>query len=224
MSTDSTSPILHSSSSLSADDHHFSSPSDEIILRGYYPTRSSGYEDEEGTSLWHDLDRDGVNTPAIPSFILNSPPMGSMTLEMHRAHPEVTIHSLRKGTTQPPFYVVLIIGCDPKFFFGETLHEETLNAVAVNRIPDVDIISSDPSGQYSTRGYHIDTSSPTTSIPHNDSPVWSNDDISAHKYSPAQGPWGIIPSRSIMISNLPKTTQLWTLVELLKVPSSESWD
>ena len=58
--------------------------------------------------MWHDLDRDGVNTPAIPSFILNSPPMGPMMdggeypeimmlRKEHRQHPETTIHSLRKG-------------------------------------------------------------------------------------------------------------------------------
>src|SRR5271170_6229856 len=83
MSTDSTSP-LHSS--LSADDNYQTivNEEDEIILHRLY-NRPSGkgvsmYEDfvgdddnngddkgDEGTSLWHDLDRDGVNTPAIPS-------------------------------------------------------------------------------------------------------------------------------------------------------------
>ena len=103
MSTDSTSPILQSTSSLSAEDdnYQFSSPvneTDEIILRrGYFTSED---HDEDGTSLWHDLDRDGVNTPAIPSFILNSPPMGPMRVgEEFRGgqSSEVTIHSLRKG-------------------------------------------------------------------------------------------------------------------------------
>ena len=67
----------------------------------------SSYHDGEGTSLWNDLDRDGVNTPAIPSFILNSPPMEPVTGEpehpesllhpLNKEHPEVTRHSLRKG-------------------------------------------------------------------------------------------------------------------------------
>ena len=60
--------------------------------------------------MWHDLDRDGVNTPAIPSFILNSPPMGPLggdsveyedmmlrTGLEHAGHVNVAIHSLRKG-------------------------------------------------------------------------------------------------------------------------------
>ena len=103
MSTDSTSPILQSTSSLSAEDdnYQFSSlvnETDEIILRQRY--FSGEDHDEDGTSLWHDLDRDGVNTPAIPSFILNSPPMGPMTIrEEYRGgqSSDVTIHSLRKG-------------------------------------------------------------------------------------------------------------------------------
>ena len=107
MSTDSTSPILHSTSSLSAEDenYQFSSPvneTDEIILRGGYYTGNDdvGGDEEERASLWHDLDRDGVNTPAIPSFILNSPPMGPMRIGEEYAcgqSPEVTIRSLRKG-------------------------------------------------------------------------------------------------------------------------------
>lgn len=108
MSTDSTSPILHSNSSISAEDNYqFVDETDEIVLRGYYPgtasIRDHAKEEEGGTSLWHDLDRDGVNTPAIPSFILDSPPMGPMNLERR---PEVTIHSLRKGTLFPSSFFV----------------------------------------------------------------------------------------------------------------------
>jgi hypothetical protein len=110
MSTDSFSPIIHSSSSLSTDDNYeTSSPvneADEVVLRTYYPSDPArvAYTDGEGTSLWHDLDRDGVNTPAIPSFILNSPPLGPVRssrelrerLGNHPQH-EITTHSLRKG-------------------------------------------------------------------------------------------------------------------------------
>lgn len=113
LSTDSFSPIMYSTASFSTDDtYQTSSPvkeTDEIVIRTYYagdPVRA-GYDDQDGTSLWHDLDRDGVNTPAIPSFILNSPPMGPMMNETeypeislhqeHRAPSEVAIHSLRKG-------------------------------------------------------------------------------------------------------------------------------
>jgi len=97
-----------------------------------------------------------------------------------------------------------MVGCDPKFFFGENVEAGTLNAETC--IPDVDT-------QYSsTRGYNSNTT------PVDERPIWSsNNDISSQKYSPSQGPWGVIPSRSIMISNIPKTAQLWTLVELLKV-------
>ena len=105
MSTDSTSPILHSRSSLSAEDdnYQFVNETDEIVLRRYYPAATSyqqqhAEEEEEGTSLWHDLDRDGVNTPAIPSFILNSPPMGPV----NRGPSEVAMHSLRKGIVPIP--------------------------------------------------------------------------------------------------------------------------
>ena len=122
MSTESFSPIIHSTSSFSTDDtYQTSSPvkdTDEIVLRNYYSGDpvGSGYDDQDGTSLWHDLDRDGVNTPAIPSFILNSPPLGPMMNgkeypEMvlhkeHRGHPETTIHSLRKGDL-PSFGILL---------------------------------------------------------------------------------------------------------------------
>jgi hypothetical protein len=97
-----------------------------------------------------------------------------------------------------------MVGCDPKFFFGENVEAGILNAETC--IPDVDT-------QYSsTREYN------SNHIPAVKRPIWSsNNDISSQKYSPSQGPWGVIPSRSIMISNLPKTAQLWTLVELLKV-------
>ena len=224
MSTDSTSPILQSTSSLSAEDdnYQFSSPvneTDEIILRRGYFTGEN--HDEDGTSLWHDLDRDGVNTPAIPSFILNSPSMGPMRFgEEYKGgqSSEVTIHSLRKGILFGQ--VGLMIGCDPKVFFGETVHGGNLNAE--NSLPDVGFLASDPAIiQYSTRGYNSDA---PISVSLNESPLWSTKttDISVYKYSPVQGPWGIIPSRSVMISNLPKTTQLWTLVELLKVNSSLS--
>ena len=97
-------------------------------------------------------------------------------------------------------------GCDPKFFFGENVGVGNLNTESC--IPDIDIADSHYSA--APRGHNPDT-------PVNENPIWSNNDISGQKYSPDQGPWGIIPSRSVMISNLPKTTQLWTLVELLKV-------
>ena len=74
--------------------------------------------------------------------------------------------------------------------------------------------------RYSARGYRSSSPSPSTATPPvNDNSLWGTSDVDAFKYIPSQGPWGIIPSRSIMISNLPKTTQLWTLVELLKVPT-----
>jgi hypothetical protein len=109
MSTYSTSPILHSSSSISAEDNYqFVDETDEIVFRGYYPGTASfrdhTEEGDKGTSLWHDLDRDGINTPAIPSFILDSPPIGPMNLE---GRSEVTtIHSLRKGTLIPSSFFV----------------------------------------------------------------------------------------------------------------------
>jgi len=110
-----------------------------------------------------------------------------------------------------------MIGCDPKFFFGETVDGGSLNLE--NGLSDIDFLTSDPAViQYSTtrRGYN--NSDTPISLPLNESPLWSTrTDVSAYKCSPAQEPWGIIPSRSVMISNLPKTAQLWTLVELLKV-------
>jgi hypothetical protein len=105
-------------------------------------------------------------------------------------------------------------GRDPKFFFSES----TLNAEATTYIPEVNLSPSTSADQSThPRGYHSNTPSPTTSDPAVENTLWSTTDISSHKYFPASGPWGIIPSRSIMITNLPKTTQLWTLVELLKV-------
>jgi|SRR5436190_7437253 len=107
---------------------------------------------------------------------------------------------------------MLIAGCDPKFFFGE-------NVDGGNEEPRIPDILSDPAViQYSTKGH---TSNSATSAFVNEG-LWSGSNGSPKGYSPAQGPWGIIPSRSIMISNLPKTTQLWTLVELLKVYRSVS--
>lgn len=107
MSSKSFSPNVHSNSSFSSTDDPYetSSPvneSDEIVLREYYddPVDRCGE-----TSLWHDLERDGIHTPAIPSFILNSPPMGPIgereyfdeELCKDTEPVEVTIHSLRKG-------------------------------------------------------------------------------------------------------------------------------
>jgi hypothetical protein len=221
MSTDSFSPIIHSSSSLSTDDNYeTSSPvndDDEIVIRRYPADPAVvGYEDHDGMSLWHDLDRDGVNTPAIPSFILNSPPLGpvrnSRKERMSRKdHPEVSTHSLRKGIS----LCKVDVGRDPKFFFGESVGESTLNAEATTYIPETDLaLPEDQAVQYTRFGYHSGSPSTTSVTVNND--IWSND-VSGRRYIPAQGPWGIIPSRSIMISNLPKTTQLWTLVELVKV-------
>ena len=112
MSTNSTSPIIHSSSSLVADDGYDSpvNDTDEIVHRHHKyfyvdDARGGGVVDgeveeyERNSSLWHDLDRDGVNTPAIPSFILNSPPMGPLLSGVGGAHADVAIHSLRKGIT-----------------------------------------------------------------------------------------------------------------------------
>lgn len=237
MSTESFSPIIHSTSSFSTDDTYQSSPvkdTDEIVRRNYYSGDpvGSGYDDQDGTSLWHDLDRDGVNTPAIPSFILNSPPMGPMMggkeecpemMVLHkqlRGHPENTSHSLRKGFFLFILDQRLIVGRDPKFFFGEAVGENGLKAEGTTYIPEPDLSSTDPTleqGQYCfSHGYCSNTPSPSAS--NNTSSLWPTDNISSQKYFPSQGPWGIIPSRSVMITNLPKTTQLWTLVELLKVP------
>jgi len=121
MSTDSTSPIIPSTSSLASPDNRgldiraSSFPvneHDEIIHRNYFCAPDPEFDDcERNVSLWQDLDRDGVNTPAIPSFILNSPPLGPLTgggigveyedmmLRVeHAGHTDVASHSLRKGT------------------------------------------------------------------------------------------------------------------------------
>ena len=204
-STYSTSPILHSTSSLSAEDDNYqlANETDDIILRGgYYPAIYRS--EEERNSLWHDLDRDGVNTPPIPSFILNSPPIAHLNRD---DSVEVTIHSLRKGIILF-LKVGLITGCDPKSFFGENVEGGNLNTETCT--PHVDMTEL----QYP--GRRCNKSDPSFT----ENPIWAtNCDIAAHKCSPEQGPLGIIPSRSVMISNLPKTTQLWTLVELLKVLS-----
>jgi hypothetical protein len=98
-----------------------------------------------------------------------------------------------------------------------------LNVETTSFVPDMDRDPVEPpiGSQYpsSSRGYRSNTHSPSTTCPPgNDNSLWSStSDVTAFKYIPSQGPWGIIPSRTIMISNLPKTTQLWTLVELLKV-------
>jgi hypothetical protein len=128
---------------------------------------------------------------------------------------------IRSGKVTPISNLPLIIGRDPKFFFGESVGENGVNAEGTTYIPEPDVPtpSTDPTTDQSeypfSRGYRSSTPSPATSAP--DTSLWPSDDISRQKYYPSQGPWGIIPSRSIMITNLPKTTQLWTLVELLKV-------
>jgi hypothetical protein len=117
----------------------------------------------------------------------------------------------------------LTIGYDPKFFFGGSAIAEagSLNVEATSSIPDVERDHVEPIGtRYPSGGYRSNTPAASTATPVNDNSLWGTSDVSAFKYIPSQGPWGIIPSRTIMISNLPKTTQLWTLVELLKVPFS----
>ena len=231
MSTNSTSPTIHSSSSRACGDDSYDIPSspvrnesDEIVYRTYFGD-DPGFEECERNSLWHDLDRDGVNAPAIPSFILNSPPMGPVsgvgreyedTMFPEGLHSEVSLHSLRKGASR--FAIGLMVGYDPKFFFGETVDRRSVNVEASGFIPDVDRDPVSPIGsQYPSRAYCSNTPSPSTSARVNENPLWSTGDVSSFKYIPSQGPWGVIPSRTIMITNLPKTTQLWTLVELLKV-------
>jgi hypothetical protein len=91
-----------------------------------------------------------------------------------------------------------------------------LNAEATSYIPGNDLATTEAMGNTVPVmfGYHS-TSQSTASVTVNDENIWTND--AGQQYIPSQGPWGIIPSRSVMIGNLPKTTQLWTLVELLKV-------
>jgi len=126
MSTLSTSP-----SSVSAEDHYqFVDEADEIVLpvahSGYYPENIASrrppanantlererFERQGGRrrsfTLWNDLERDGADTSVIPSFILESPPMGPLRsveevdylmAEQQGGHADVAIHSLRKGTS-----------------------------------------------------------------------------------------------------------------------------
>ena len=105
----------------------------------------------------------------------------------------------------------LMLGCDPKFFFGETVDIGVFNTDTASQLDPVD-----RSIHFTSHRSGSDSPSPATSINAINDPLYCID-ISAHKSIPAHGPWGVIPSRSVMISNLPKTTQLWTLVELLKV-------
>lgn len=221
-STDSLSSLEPSSSSYSSEDtYETSSPvneTDEIVLRTYCHDNpeNTKYGGREDTSLWADLDRDGIETAAIPSFILNSPPMGPVSenaeyvgLDLGSEHRVHAIHSLRKGMLLP--LQMLTAGCDPKFFFGESVDPGNVTAEA-RTFTDVDPAQSDPADlfySFLSRGYPPEA--PTSN------PRWTGDDVSAYKYLPIQGAWGIIPSRTVMITNLPKTTQLWTLVELLKV-------
>ena len=94
-----------------------------------------------------------------------------------------------------------------------------MNTEGVGYVPDEnDLSSTDPvdrSVMHNGRKYSSDIPSPTLA---NDISRWSNE-ISPYKVIPSHGPWDIIPSRAVMITNLPKTTQSWTLIELLKVSS-----
>jgi hypothetical protein len=92
--------------------------------------------------------------------------------------------------------ILVDVGRDPKFFFG--------NSVGPMLTFDGNTFVESPVDR-NMSGQVVDKSVD-----------WSHD-VSMAKYIPSQGPWGVIPSRNIMITNLPKTTQLWTLVELLKV-------
>jgi len=126
MSTLSTSP-----SSVSAEDHYqFVDEADEIVLpvgrSGYYPENIASHRPLANTNtferepferdggrrgsftLWNDLERDGADASAIPSFILESPPMGPLRsvedmdyllAEQQVRHRDVSIHSLRKGAS-----------------------------------------------------------------------------------------------------------------------------
>jgi hypothetical protein len=78
-----------------------------------------------GFTLWNDLDRDGAaDTFVIPSFILESPPMGPLRsiedvdclgAEHQVGYSDVSIHSLRKGTPPPPFFFFFISGLNLGF-------------------------------------------------------------------------------------------------------------
>jgi hypothetical protein len=126
MSTLSTSP-----SSVSAEDHYqFVDEADEIVLpstaaSGYYPEsiaprRDPGLRPDPGLhrfdgfggeGLWEDLERDGADVSVIPSFILESPPMGPLRSvedvdclfgeQRGAQHGDGSLHSLGKGTPLP---------------------------------------------------------------------------------------------------------------------------
>lgn len=126
MSTLSTSP-----SSVSAEDHYqFVDEADEIVLpstaaSGYYPESIAPRRDPDlrpdpalhrfdgfgGEGLWEDLERDGADVSVIPSFILESPPMGPLRSvedvdylfgeQRGGQHGHGSLHSLRKGTPLP---------------------------------------------------------------------------------------------------------------------------
>jgi hypothetical protein len=93
------------------------------------------------------------------------------------------------------------LGCDPKYFFGD-LKENTIDRSLFLPILDV------PDHRAASTGY-----TPASIA----EALWSPPQKKS--YTPPGG-WGIIPSRAVEISNLPKSTQLWTLVELLKVVPS----
>jgi len=121
---------------------------------------------------------------------------------------------------------MLTIGRDPRFFF-DGVGESTLNAEAASYIPAVDVSSSDPNDiVYPLGQNYSDPSSHNAPFANNDDGGWSlspanaGNDVTLLRIVPSQGVWGVIPSRAVMISNLPKTTQLWTLVELLKVSNT----
>lgn len=105
------------------------------------------------------------------------------------------------------------VGCDPKFFFGDS------NAEGMTYLPDENDLL--------TAGLveHMVHYPPATAYcPGTPSPKVANNtlrgssEIAVYKIIPSRaGLWGIIPSRAVMITNLPKTTQLWTLIELLNV-------
>ena len=145
MSTLSTSP-----SSVSAEDHYqFVDEADEIVLpstaaSGYYPESIAPRRHPErarpepglqplrglevgqgfaGAGLWEELERDGADFSVIPSFILESPPMGPLRSvddvnyslgEQHVGqYPDRSLHSLRKGTPHP---LTLPPSLSPLFF------------------------------------------------------------------------------------------------------------
>ena len=114
----------------------------------------------------------------------------------------------------------MTIGCDPKFFFGESVDKENFSSEGMMFIPDIDLNCPDPADEtieFVQRSRPLSPLPPAV-VPPNEQQHWYKGESSVHnKYVPSQGPWGIIPSRSVMITNLPKTTQLWTLFELLKV-------